>query len=295
MGMMKPLVDELAATFNSAERSQEFNNTDIVLKYWRTMPGEMRLHVDLASKSRAPSYQELYLWLPLQATGGLADGRSYIGNLGLNAERSTEISIGIDWSGERLEISPQAYFKDVSDYIQGVASTNTTANMLAMMMTGSGALEFANVDAEIYGVDVDWRYSLTDELSLDGTASYTRGRRTDAPDNLYRLPPLNATFAVNLDRGAWGFRGELVAFAGQDKVSVYNDEEQSAGYGVLNGMVTWNGSERLRVELHASNLLNRAYQAHLAGVNRAGGMDIAVGERIYGTGRTFTLGAMIDF
>ncbi|MCK5326933.1 MAG: hypothetical protein KAJ57_13015, partial [Woeseiaceae bacterium] len=74
-----------------------------------------------------------------------------------------------------------------------------------------------------------------------------------------------------------------MAFAGQDKVSAFNDEQPSAGYGVLNGMVTWDGGERLRIELHASNLLDRAYQAHLAGIKRVSGMDIAVGERIYGT------------
>jgi iron complex outermembrane receptor protein len=104
------------------------------------MTRELAFNLDIGSKTRAPSYQELYLWLPLQATGGLADGRNYIGNLDLSPERSNEIVLGLDWSGDRFSISPQAYYRDVSDYIQGVPATVMPANMLATMMSGNGAL-----------------------------------------------------------------------------------------------------------------------------------------------------------
>ena len=94
--------------------------------------------VDVGSKSRAPSYQEMYLWLPLPATGGLADGRSYIGNLNLEAERNNELVLGLHWSSGRFEISPRVFFRDIDDYIQGVPSSNMTANMVATMMSGAG-------------------------------------------------------------------------------------------------------------------------------------------------------------
>jgi iron complex outermembrane receptor protein len=295
MPAMQPLVDELAASFNATDRSQDYGNVDIVAKYRRALADVVDLHVNLGSKARAPSYQELYLWLPLPATGGLADGRSYIGNPALLEERSNEISIGIDWSGARFRISPQAYFKDVSDYIQGVASSDSQANMLAMMMSGQAALEFSNVDAEIYGLDLGWQYRLSDSLQLDGTVAYTRGKRTDVPDNLYRLPPLNASIGINYSGAAWAVRGELLAFDGQDKVSAYNGEQASAGYAVVNGLVTWNATEQIRFELQASNLLDSSYQAHLAGVNRARGGDMVVGERVFGIERTLTAGLIVTF
>jgi iron complex outermembrane receptor protein len=143
--MMGMNAGQLADAFNAADRKLNFGNLETVIKYSRQMTRDLAFNLDIGSKTRAPSYQELYLWLPLQATGGLADGRNYIGNLDLSPERSNEIAVGIDWTGERLTVSPQAYFRDVRDYIQGVPATGMPANMLAMMMSGNGALQFDNV------------------------------------------------------------------------------------------------------------------------------------------------------
>jgi len=295
MDMMGMNAGLLADAFNAADRSLSYGNVDAVFKYSRQATTNLRFIVDLGSKTRAPSYQELYLWLPLQATGGLADGRNYIGNLDLEPERSNEVAVGLDWSTDRFAISPQAYFKDINNYIQGVPATVMPANMLATMMSGNGALQFNNVDAEIYGLDLGWHYSLSERLRLDGNASYSRGRRTDVSDNLYRLPPLNGSVALNYVDTAWSIRAEVIAYDRQDKVSSYNDEQPTAGYSIVNGLITWNVGRSVRIEVQGSNLFDRGYQNHLAGVNRVRDVDIPVGERLWGAERTFTLGAIMTF
>jgi len=295
MDMMGMNAGQLADAFNAADRSLSFGNLEAVFKYSVRLTRDLAFSLDLGSKTRAPSYQELYLWLPLQATGGLADGRSYIGNLDLSAERSNEIAVGLDWAGERFTISPQAYFRDVSDYIQGVPATVMPANMLATMMSGNGALQFDNVDAEIYGLDLGWRYSLTERLGVEGSASYTRGRRTDVSDNLYRLAPPNASIALNFADSSWSLRGEVIAYDGQNRVSAYNDEQPTAGYGIVNAAFSWNASRSIRIALEAVNLLDRGYQDHLAGVNRVRDVDIPVGERLWGAERTVSIGAVMTF
>src|SRR5690606_26471979 len=88
----------LAERFNASDSSRSDTNVDAVLKIGRVL-GEMRsVYVELARKTRSPSYQELYLWLPLESTGGLADGRSYVGNPSLEPEVSHEINLGSNWS-----------------------------------------------------------------------------------------------------------------------------------------------------------------------------------------------------
>jgi iron complex outermembrane receptor protein len=295
MDMMGMNAGMLADAFNTADRDLSFGNVDAVVKYSRDLSSDLRVHVDVGTKTRAPSYQELYLWLPLQATGGLADGRNYIGNLELESERSNEIAVGLDWSTDRFAISPQAYFKDVSDYIQGVPTSVMPANMLAMMMSGQPALQFDNVDAEIYGLDLGWHFLLSERLRLDGDASYSRGRRTDVSDNLYRLPPLNASLALSYVDSTWSLRGEVIAYDGQDKVSAYNNEQPTSGYSIVNGLFTWNAGRSLRIELQGSNLFDRGYQNHLAGVNRVQNVDIPAGERLWGAERTFSVGAVVMF
>ena len=298
MGMPEPMatnVGMLADAFNAADRKLDWGSLDAVMKYHYARSEQTEWILEIGSKTRAPSYQELFLWLPLEATGGLADGRTYIGDLGLGEERSNEIVIGMTSSVGRFSISPQAYFRKIDDYIQGIPSTNMLANMVSTMMTGAPALQFANVDAEIWGADLAWKVTLGDRWFLDGIASYSRGRRTDVSDNLYRLAPLNASVGLTYAANSWSVKPEIVANAGQDKVSAYNNEQATPGYALLNVAAAWNPSDSWRLEARVDNLLDRAYQDHLAGVNRAMGSEIPVGTRLYGIGRSVSAGVIFNF
>jgi len=297
-GMMGPMganVDLLADAFNTSDRSQTWDSVDAVLKYRVLVASRTEWRIEVGSKTRAPSYQELYLWLPLQATGGLADGRSYIGGRDLDEERSNEVTVGFGKDVGRFTISPQVFYRNVDGYIQGVPSTNMVANMVSQMMSGNPALEFANVDAEIYGADLAWKFELSDQWYLDGIASWARGKRTDIDDNLYRLAPPNASVGLTWDRDDLSITTELVAYAKQDKVSVYNDEQGTPGYEFVNAALIWGPTDSLRLEARIDNLLDETYQDHVAGINRANGSDVPVGERLYGAERTLSAGIIWQF
>jgi len=298
MGMPDPMdsnVQILADAFNSANRNKRWNSVDAVFKYQYTLTERTEGILELGSKTRAPSYQELYLWLPLQATGGLADGRSYIGDMTLEEERSNEIVLGITSEIGQLSLSPQVFFRQVDNYIQGTPSTNMTANMVSMMMTGAPALQFSNVDAEIWGTDIAWKFDLADKWFLDGIASYSRGERTDVSDNLYRLAPLNGSLGLTYTTDSWSIRPEVVFYAKQDKVSAFNNELATPGYELVNVTFAWSPLESLRLEARIGNLFDETYQDHLVGVNRAMGSDIPVGERLYGAERTVSAGITFNF
>ncbi|MBT8096076.1 MAG: TonB-dependent receptor, partial [Woeseia sp.] len=298
MGMPAPMgtnVGTLAASFNGADRSLSWNSVDAVIKYRYKLTDQTDWIVEVGSKTRAPSYQELYLWLPLQATGGLADGRTYIGNLNLDEERSNEIVLGITSDIGRATLSPQIFFRKVDGYIQGIPSTNMLANMVSTMMSGAPALQFSNVDAEIWGADVAWKVDLNDQWFLDGIVTYSRGKRTDVSDNLYRLAPLNGSLGLTYVADSWSIKPEVVFYAKQSKVSSYNSEQTTSGYQLANVAFAWDASDALRVEARVENLLDETYQDHLVGINRAMGSDIAVGERLYGTERTFSAGVIFSF
>jgi iron complex outermembrane receptor protein len=295
MGMMADQVAQLADDFNVADRSSSWDTVDAVVKYRRSFSPVAEWSVELGSKSRAPSYQELYLWLPLQATGGLADGRSYIGNLELRAERSRELVVGLAFDNGRFGFSPQAFYRDVADYIQGVPSSNPVANSVAMMMSGVPPLQFDNVAARIWGIDAAWRFELSPRLLLDGTITITRGRRADTDDNLYRQVPYNGSVGLSFQEETWSLRSELVGYMDQDAVSVYNAEQATSGYWLANLSFAWTPLGSLRIEARIDNLFDESYQDHVAGINRAGGSDLPTGVRLYGAGRTVTAGVIYSF
>jgi len=294
-GVMGNGLADLADAFNAADRDLTFNDIDAVIKYQRRSGNGINWRFQVAQKSRAPSYQELYLWAPMQSTGGLADGRTYVGDLGLESEVSRELNLGFELSGDRFEIAPQVFYKDIEDYIQGTPLSGGTANMVSMMMTGQPVLQFSNVAAEIWGFDVAWSYALGERWSIDGIASFTRGRRTDEPDDLYRLAPLNGNLGLRYRGPDWTAGARVFAYADQDKVSAYNGEQETDGYEIVTLDLVWTVSDAMRLEARVDNLFDSTYQDHLTGINRANGSDIPVGTRLYGAERTLTAGVIYTF
>jgi len=295
MPMMQMAANQLANDFNGANRDQSFDNIDIVLKATRPLNPSTDFNVGLGRKNRAPSYQELYLWLPMQSTGGLADGRTYIVNLDLDSETNHEITLGLDWSEGDFYASGQIFFRKVDDFIQGTPSTNMTANMLSTMMSGQNPLQFNNIDAELYGLDGRYGMMLNDNWRLDGVLSYVRGKDKDGNDNLYRVAPLNNRLTLTWEQDKLSANLESVLYASQSKTASYNDEDKSAGYGLLNLYSQYQLSSDLRINAGIENLLDKDYVDHLTGYNRNGDSDIPVGDRLPGRGRNFFVSAALSF
>lgn len=280
-------LDKLAADFNASDRRQKDSQWSGILKASRQLGAGTRLNLGLGRKVRSPSYQERYLWLPMESTAGLADGYTYIGDIGLKPETSVELTAGIDWYGDRFRLSPEVYYRDVDNYIQGVPSTNQTANMFAMMMSGRLPLQFANVDAEIYGFDLGYEFEISSVWLLRGNLGYVRGKRTDLTDNLYRIAPLSSFLELTFHRETWFVSIESVAAARQTKVSAYNDEQPSAGWGIANlrGGISLN--DAMDISLGVENMFDKAYQDHLGGYNRVADSDVPLRERLYSMGRNY--------
>lgn len=282
--MMQMMVQGLKNDFNNADRSQEDTLADIAFTFTRQINSALDLELGLARKQRAPSYQERYLWLPLQATSGLADGRTYVGNINLDPETAHQFEIGLDWHQPSFAISPRVFYHHVDDYIQGTAGGPM------------GALVFSNVDAKLYGVDTNWLWNLSDQWQLDGTVSYVRGKRRDTDDNLYRIAPLTARTQLSYIQPDWRVAAEAVTVARQNQVSSFNDEEETSGYAIFNLSGQYQVSQNLTVQGGVNNVFDRKYRDHLGGYNRvAGNEDIAVGERLPGLGRSVYLGMNLNW
>ncbi len=295
MGMMGISAGNLANRFNQADLDEQYDNFDLVLKASRPINENTVAHVGLARKTRAPSYQERFLWLPLPAAGGLADGRSYIGNLDLDSEVAYELNIGVAWQTENIYFTPELFYKDIQDYIQGTPSTDMLANMVSTMMSGNPALQFNNINAELYGLDAGWGYRVNDHWRLDGVLSYVRGKRSDENDDLYRIAPLNHSLTLSYEADRFGIKIESVIYAKQDKVSAFNNEQKTSGYGLVNLDSYYRVADNMEIGLGVQNLLDKKHQDHLAGYNRNNRSDIALGERLYGAGRNIYLEAKLTW
>ncbi|MCG8414760.1 MAG: TonB-dependent receptor, partial [Pseudomonadales bacterium] len=288
--MMNNMSANLAAQFNGADRDQTDNNVDWFARFSVETDNDLIWYVGAARKTRSAAYQERYLWTPMESTGGMADGKTYVGNVNLDPEVAHELELGFDWEGQTFSLYPRVFYKDVSDFIQGTPSTNMMVNQFATMMSnmGMGApdpLQFNNTDATFYGFDVEAEFELSDRLALRAIANVVRGERDDIDDDLYRISPDNLLLALDYRRDNWMVSLEGITYADQDRISVTNLEQTTDGYSLLNlsALIDFGMGAELRVGVE--NLLDEDYLDHLAAYNRAFNPDIAMRTRMPGLGR----------
>ncbi|RLA28492.1 MAG: hypothetical protein DRR15_17315 [Gammaproteobacteria bacterium] len=273
--------------FNAADRELDWHGIDVVGKLFYRVSADLRFDIGLAHKERAPAYQELYLWLPMQATAGLADGKNYVGNLELKKEKSNVLDVGFDWRIGDSRIGPRVFYNRVDDYIQGTPSSDPAVIMFSAMMGDPVPLQFSNVAAELYGIDTDFEVLLPAGWRIDGVVSYVRGKRRDTNDNLYRIAPLTSIIGLTYDRDQWTATVEGMFAASQDKVSNINEETTTAGYGVMNLYGSYRFYDKLLLTTGLNNVFDKKYRDHTNGKNRASNSDVAMGERLPGSGRSF--------
>ncbi len=281
----------LADAFTASDRSWSDNTVDVTARFWSEI-GNIKPRLSFAYKTRVANALERFSWLPTGASGGLADGNIYVGDLNLDNEKAWIAEIGFDYQDSRFYARPTLFYRRIDDFIQGVPFDDTPGiidnpvEMVANMNGDSTPLRFANVDAEFYGADLDFGWHIGGPLHLDGTASYVRAKRRDIDDNLYRIAPPNARLAVSWQEKAWHLGAELQAYAEQNKVSATNSEQPSDGYFLagLFGHVALTST--LSIDASVENLFNKHYTDHLAGYNRVSGSDVALGARLPGSGRS---------
>ncbi len=281
--MMGTLVSDIRNDFNNANRKVSDNNVDIAFNTQTELSTNLSFSAGVGLKTRAPSYQERYLWTPMESTGGLADGHTYIGDINLKSETAYQVDLGLTYQDDKLMLAPHIFYQSIDDYIQGtpLGMADMSAKMLANMMSGdTNPLKFSNVDAELYGIDLNGYYHISDQIELSTIISYVQGERRDIDDNLYRIAPLNGQVNLRYSSDDWMIKTTLVMAAKQNDVSSTNDEQQTSGYGIVNIDGQYFVNNDLAIRLGVDNILDKNYQNHLGGYNRVKGTEIPVMSRL---------------
>ncbi|MCY7294765.1 TonB-dependent receptor [Alteromonas sp. a30] len=295
MAANNPMVASLVNQFNDADRDDTETNFDFAATVNRIHNANLSFSVGVGVKQRAPSYQEKFLWFPLPVTGGLADGKVYVGNLNLDSETAYQFNMGATYNTGDFSISPNVFYQRIDDYIQGTPSTNAQVINIARMMAGDDSpLQFNNVDAEIYGLDLHWRYNASKHFLISGTASYIKGERRDIDDDLYRIAPPNASIKFSYFGDTWQGDISLTGYANQDDVSLTNLESETPGYGLIDASVSY-FFDKVTLQAGVDNLFDREYARHLSGINRAIGGDVAVGDKVLAEGRNLFVKVQYQF
>ncbi|MDZ7684176.1 MAG: TonB-dependent receptor [Gammaproteobacteria bacterium] len=284
----------LATSFNKEDRQWKESSVDVVARSWISS-GNATWRFSLARRHRAPSDIERFAWLPTPASGGLADGNTYVGDRALRVETATTLDFGVDLNGTKWRLRPTVFYSRIDDYIQGTpydttpGITDSVVERVSAMNGDLTPLKFTNVDARLYGLEIEGIYRLSPTLDIGLRYTQARGERTDVDDNLYRIAPPRLALHLDYTRDEWHLRLESVSHDAQKRVATINGEPRTSGHTRFNLHTRWQPDPRLSVGVGVENVTDKRYQDHMAGFNRVAESDVALGERLYGYGRNIYL------
>ena len=259
-------------------------------------------------KTRSPNLYERYTWSTWMMAANMnntyGDGNGYVGNVNLKPETAHTLSLSSNWHDElkkywSFKITP--YFTYIDDYIDAVAC-NEVGKSCMSRSDGFSTLSLDNQNARIYGLDISGNKSLKNfkgygNIVLKGSFSYTRGKNTDANDNLYRIMPANIQLALEQKYNQWTNRLEGNLVNKKSNLSQIRNENKSSGYGLVNLFSTYD-YKTTQLSFGITNLFDKYYINPLGGnyVGQGATMMTGISNNIGvpGMGRSFNVGLTID-
>lgn len=209
--------------------------------------------IGFGKASRVPDARELYN--PTNSTGNLDQVTNYETDLGFKAH--------YDGYG----VKGKVFYSILKDYIY----------------YNFNATKYVNVDATLYGAELDAYYDISDTLTLNYGMSYLKGQK-DEPlagqndKDLADIIPLRAITSLTYHVGEHALKTEMIAAKRWNNYDGDNREQELAGYAVFNAKYNYKVTKHFDVTLGVDNIFDKAYAVSNTyadvGLNKFAGDDV---------------------
>ena len=192
----------------------------------------LKYFVGFGKSSRVPDAKELYL-----GTNPLGD---------LDQTSNYEADIGFDANYDNSGLKAKLFYSMLKDFIH------------------YNSAKYVNVDATIYGLEVDGYYSFTDAVSLDYGVAYLRGKKDDAlagqsDTDLAEITPLKANVGIRYQQAAHMFKTEMVAAKRWNAYDSDNGEQEIPGYAIFNMKYNYKVTKNFDITVGVDNIFDKNY------------------------------------
>lgn len=197
-----------------------------------TLNEDFKLFGGFGKSSRVPDARELYY--------GSFDND-------LDQTKNYEADAGFEANIGDFSIKTKLFYSKLKDYIYSINGTG-----------------FRNIDAHIYGINIDSSYFFTDSFYVDYSLNYQRGKKDthiDGSDNLAEIPPLKNSLSVNYDTQTTKLQAQLI---GVNKWKHYDDangEQELGGYAILNLKASQTFFKSFTLTVGVDNLFDKTYKS----------------------------------
>jgi len=203
----------------------------------------------LGSVARAPNPQELYI--QVDKPGMNPD---WVGNPRLDAPRSTEITSGVEWASDAVEIRMRIFHSWLDDYIYPVAMGNMQS--------------YDNIDARLYGVECSAGYRFRKHWSLSVGLAWQRGTKDSAveDDDLAEIPPLRVQAALQYENEKMLLKLEARASDQQRKIDSSLNETTLDSWCTISAYARLKLGDGWTLAVAVENIFDEDYALHNAQV-----------------------------
>lgn len=186
----------------------------------------------IGKSSRVPDAKELYL------------GTSPLGDLDQTTNYETDIGFDAKYNGYGFKT--KLFYSILKDYIH------------------FNSLKYVNVDATIYGLEMDAYYDFTDALSLDYGFAYLKGKKDDAlagqtDTDLAEITPLKVNLGLRYKQAEHSVKTEMVAAGKWSAYDSNNGEQEIPGYAVFNFQYNYKITKNFDITVGVDNILDKKY------------------------------------
>lgn len=209
------------------------------------------LYAGVGYTERFPDYWELF-----SPTYGPDGSKNVFDNL--KTEKTTQLDIGAQYSGERLNSWVSAYLGRVNDFI-----------LFRYAPNNARVSQVDNVDATIMGGEMGMSYALTEAWKADASLAYAWGQNTSDHQPLPQMAPLETRFGLTWEQGDWISTGLLRLVSSQQRVAlnegnvVGKDFDKSGGFAIFSANAAYRLSKAIKLSAGVDNLFNKTYSEHL--------------------------------
>ena len=244
------------------------------------LPTGLEFQVGVGHTTRVPDGRERYFALQRK-------GSDWVGNPELKPSRNSGADAAVFFRQNALLANFSLYYYLIDDYV--TVLDRTKVNPIAGIMN-THARSYGNVDARMYGSELQLALSLSRQVSFSTSMSYVRGKQEAVPSmgilsgNLPEIPPLSARTQLRFDNGRVWAEVEGVFAATQNQINSDLKELRTPGYGMANlrlGLTI----KTVRVWVGLNNALDGHFAEHVSFQRD----PFRSGIRVFEPGRNFFL------
>lgn len=260
-----------------AEEQTE-HNLGALMRYEHDLDDGLTLYSGLSRAVRTANATERGLANYMVMMG---DNRSWVGNPNIDPEKHHQLDIGLSKSTEQWQFGVSAYANRVDDFIL----RDSARGQDGILVNAPNADVYRNIDALIYGLELQGEWALSPTLKFTGDANYTYGKNRDDDLALPQIPPLQGTLGLtwqaqqHIELGStlrWAFKQTRVDT--DPTTGTGRDVGETSGYSVLDLNLRLTNLDPLSLTLGISNVFDQTYANHLNRSNISDPTEVQVNE-----------------